>query len=215
MNIIFNITQKWHRHFSPSIYSMATRFLYECSNVSLGAGLRADGIPRCIVDPGSRVSIGKEVELRKGVEIRCHGNSSIEIGDGCRIDRGVRILASNNAKIRIGSGTRIGLYSVFNGGDSINIGRDVLISGFVYLQTSQHRFSDRNRAIRDQGYYHAPLSIDDGAWVAAHVVVMPGVKIGSGAVIGSNAVVTKSVDSFAVVGGVPAKPIGVSDLSHA
>ncbi len=215
MKMIFSLTQKWHRKLAPSFFAFITQFIYRSANVSISTGLRADGIPRCIVDPGSKVSIGKNVELRKDVEIRCHGKSLIEIGDGCRIDRGVRILASNDAKVRIGPGTRIGLYSVFNGGDSIDVGNGVLISGFVYLQTSQHRFTDRDRAIRDQGYLHAPIFVGDGAWIAAHVVVMPGVKIGAGAVIGSNAVVTKSVDSFAVVGGVPAKSISASDPSHA
>ncbi|MES1952424.1 acetyltransferase [Salinisphaera sp. S4-8] len=117
----------------------------------------------------------------------------------------MRILASNSSCVRVGSGARIGMYSVLNGGDSIDVGTGALLSGFVYLQTSQHRFDDRARLIRDQGYRHAKVVVGDGAWLAAHVVVMPGVSIGCGAVVGSNAVVTKSVAPREIVGGVPAQ----------
>ena len=44
-------------------------------------------------------------------------------------------------------------------------------------------------------------------WIGANSVIMPGVKIGNGAIIGANAVVTKDVPDYAIVGGVPAKVI--------
>lgn len=47
--------------------------------------------------------------------------------------------------------------------------------------------------------------IEDGVWIGMRSVIMPGVKIGEGAVIGVNSVVTKNVPPYAVVGGNPAK----------
>jgi len=44
------------------------------------------------------------------------------------------------------------------------------------------------------------------------VIVLPGVKIGEGAIIGAGAVVTKDVEPFTIVGGVPAKKIG--EVNH-
>jgi virginiamycin A acetyltransferase len=49
--------------------------------------------------------------------------------------------------------------------------------------------------------------IENDVWIGDGVVVMPGVKIGTGAIVGANSVVTKDVDPYAVVGGVPARPI--------
>lgn len=49
--------------------------------------------------------------------------------------------------------------------------------------------------------------IEDGVWIGMRSVIMPGVKIGEGAVIGVNSVVTKNVPPYAVVGGNPAKII--------
>jgi len=159
-----------------------------------------------LIDRNCKVTFGNNVLLRRNVEIRSHGRSEIEIGNNIRIDRGVRILAANKSKISIDDGTRIGLYTVFNGGDSITIGKKVLISGFVYLQTSMHRHQ-KNQDVQDQGYAHHPVELKDDAWLGAHVVVLPGCTIGNGAVVGSNAVVTQNINDNMVVAGVPAKPL--------
>ena len=47
--------------------------------------------------------------------------------------------------------------------------------------------------------------IEDDVWLGAHCVVMPGVKVGRGAVVGAGAVVTKDVEPYAVALGVPAR----------
>lgn len=209
MNLLSSLRQRWLRNHRPKLQAALTRFLYSSSNVSFGSAFRCDSIPRCLIDRSAEIRIGKEVELRDGVEIRAHDNSRIIIEDGVRIDRGVRILAANCSEIRIGSGSRIGLFSVLNGGDSIRLGNKTLVSGFVYLQTSMHRKVNPDIAIRDQGYDHGAIEIGNGAWLAAHVVVMPGISIGEGAVIGSNAVVTRNVPARVVVGGIPARPLHV------
>ncbi len=49
--------------------------------------------------------------------------------------------------------------------------------------------------------------IGDGAWIGMRAMIMPGVKIGEGAVIAANSVVTKDVEPYSVVGGSPAKAI--------
>lgn len=47
--------------------------------------------------------------------------------------------------------------------------------------------------------------IEDDVWIGANSVVLPGVKIGKGAVVGACSLVTKNVPEYAVVSGVPAK----------
>jgi len=201
------LTQYYIRRFRPNFYGFLTRVFYFSSSISIGKGFMTDSIPRIWIDKGCTLKIGKKVEFRRNIEIRVHGKSSIEIGDKCRIDRGVRILSNNQSRIEIGEGTRIGLYSVFNGGDSITIGSKSLISGFVYLQTSMHGFAQREKSVQEQGYDHAPIILEKDTWLATHVVIMPGIRLGKGAVVGSNAVVTKNVLNYQVVAGIPAKPI--------
>ncbi|MBU0618845.1 hypothetical protein KKD62_01265 [Patescibacteria group bacterium] len=62
-----------------------------------------------------------------------------------------------------------------------------------------------------------PVEINDYVFVGPRAIVLPGVKIGRGAVVAAGAVVTKDVEPMTVVGGVPAKPIrkrGVKELNY-
>ena len=52
-----------------------------------------------------------------------------------------------------------------------------------------------------------PVIIGNDVWIGANVIILPGVNIGHGAVIAAGAVVTKDVEPYAIVGGVPAKLI--------
>lgn len=207
MSLLFDLRQRWLRRIAPTLQARLARLLYAGPNISIGEAFKCDGIPRCLVDQSAQIKIGKNVEFREGVEIRAHNSARIVIDDDVRIDRGVRILAANDSEVRVSTGARIGLYSVLNGGASIHVGHKCLISGFVYLQTSMHRTADSDSAIRDQGYEHGAVQISDGAWLGAHVVIMPGVSVGHGAVVGSNAVVTRDVAAGLVVAGVPARPL--------
>lgn len=201
------ITKYYIKKIRPLFYSFLTRLIYSSSNLEIGRNFRCDSIPRIILDSTCKLIIGDNVELRRNIEIRVHGNSQVNIGDNIRIDRGVRILAANDSIINIAEGARIGLYSVLNGGDNITIGKKSLISGFVYLQTSMHGFKNREKSVQDQGYLHKPVILGDDTWLGTHSVIMPGVLLGKGVVVGSNSVVTKSIEDYKVVGGVPAKEI--------
>jgi len=205
--MLFAFSQYYLKVFNPAWQAFLTRLVYGGGRVRIGKGLHTDSVPRIIVDKGCRLVIGDDVEFRRNVEIRVHGASVVTIGSKVRIDRGVRVLAANSAHIDIQNGVRIGLYTVLNGGDSITIGKKALVSGFVYLQTSMHGYAARDKAVQDQGYDHAPVYLGDDAWLGTHVVVLPGVTIGQGGVVGSNAVVTKNVDAYQVVAGIPAKSI--------
>ena len=194
------------KKYSPRVKGLAFKLLFSSKRISIGKNFRCDTWPSVIIDINAKLIIGDQVTLRRNVEIRAHGYSTIHLKGNNRIDRGVRILGNNNAKISIGINTRIGLYTVLNGGDSISIGKKVLISGFVYLQTSMHNHN-KNRNIQDQGYKHGPIEIHDDVWLGSHVVVLPNCVLSKGCVVGSNAVVTKSAEKESVLAGVPAKII--------
>lgn len=87
----------------------------------------------------------------------------------------------------------------------VNIGDNVFIGPNTTLCTVIHAF-DAER--RNSGIMRAcPITIHDNVWIAANVVVLPGVTIGEGAVIGAGSVVTKDVPPMTLVAGNPARPV--------
>ena len=120
-----------------------------------------------------------------------------------KVENGVYI--SNTKGLKIGKNCRIN-ENVFI--QEAVIGDNVLIAPNVSILSVSHNHSDLNIPIVDQGDSTPnPPIIEDGVWLARNVVIMPGIKIGEGAIVGAGAVVTKNVKSNTIVGGVPAKYI--------
>lgn len=105
--------------------------------------------------------------------------------------------------IEIGEGSVIGLWATLDGRRGIRIGRHVNLSSEVALWTLQHDPNDEKFEARG-----APIVIEDFAWISFRATVLPGVRVGRGAVVAANAVVTKDVEEYSIVGGVPADVIG-------
>jgi len=134
---------------------------------------------------------------------------------GLRIDRDAVLYQWRDLRepggIEIGRGTVIGHWATLDGRRGLRIGEDVNLSSEVALWTLQHDPDDRAFGVRG-----GPIVIEDHAWVSFRATVLPGVRIGRGAVVAAGSVVTKDVEEFTVVGGIPAKPIGTRsrDLSY-
>ncbi len=82
------------------------------------------------------------------------------------------------------------------------IGNNVSIAGEIRIYTMEHDIDSP-----DFAETYAPVKIEDYAVIGSRVMILPGVTVGEGAVIASGAVVTKSIPSYTVVGGVPAQTI--------
>ena len=77
----------------------------------------------------------------------------------------------------------------------------------VTVYSQNHRFADPAQPISEQGYALRPVRIGDNVWLAANVVVLPGVTIGDDVVAAAGAVITKDVESGSLVAGNPARVI--------
>ncbi len=106
------------------------------------------------------------------------------------------------AGISIGHHTIIGNDSFLDGRNGLYIGNNVSMAGEVRIYTMEHDIGSDTFAITG-----GKVTIEDYVYIGTRVTILPEVHIGEGAVIASGSVVTKDVEPWTMVGGVPAKPI--------
>lgn len=107
------------------------------------------------------------------------------------------------SSVELGDNSGIGIRAQLNG--KVVIGKNVMMGPDVCIFARNHAYSRTDITMDRQGFApEKPVIIEDDVWIGAKVIILPGVHIGTGAVIGAGAVVTKNVPDYAVVGGNPA-----------
>lgn len=112
-------------------------------------------------------------------------------------------------RVSIGSKVTLNEWVFIDGFGGVTIGNGVRVAHRVSIMSSDHHYEDRDRYIYEQGIKVKPTVIEDDVWIGANSVIMPGVRLGHGSIVGAGAVVTRDVAPYAIVGGVPARPIGM------
>ncbi len=123
---------------------------------------------------------GKNVNIEKGAVFSSH----VSLGD----NSGIGICASVGGEVQIGDNVMMGPHCTF--------------------YSRNHAFDRTDIPMCQQGFQEEkPIIIGNDVWIGGHVIILPGVHVGNGAIIGAGAVVTKDVPDCAIVGGNPAKVI--------
>ncbi len=148
--------------------------------------------------------LGDNVVFEQGV--MAFHPENIEIGDNVYVGHGAFLKGYFNNTMTIGSDSWIGQGAFLHAGGGIRIGSYVGIGPFVKIITLQHVVDgDVSRPVITREQTYAPVVIEDDCDIGAGAVILPGVTIGRGSVIGAGSVVTKDVEPFSVVAGVPAR----------
>lgn len=111
-----------------------------------------------------------------------------------------------NPKVYIGNNTVIGRRNINTAKNLIRIGNDVLIGSDVQIIDHGHGMA-RSATIREQRALIGEVTIGDDVWIGAGAKILMNTHIGTGAVIGANAVVVSDIPDYGIAVGVPARVI--------
>lgn len=118
-------------------------------------------------------------------------------------------LRTSGARVSIGEGSVINRGCLLYTTGGLKIGRQVSVSSGVWLVTGTHDIN----APHFPATFH-PIVIEDYAWIGARATILAGTRVGEGAVVMAGAVVTRDVEPYTIVGGVPARPVGERKLRN-
>lgn len=153
--------------------------------------------------------------IRFPIDVR--GKRSIKISKGFTTGRGCRIEAyprTDQQVLFIGENFQMNDYCHITAVEKVIIGNNVLLASKIYISDSSHgsyagnEFDSSPDTIpHDRPLVTKPVIIEDNVWLGEFVSVLPGVTIGKGTIVGANSVVSKSLPSYVIAVGTPAKPI--------
>lgn len=154
--------------------------------------------------------LGKNVFFDKNVEF-LRFNQNLTVNDNVIFKSGAKVSCCNrDAKIVIGENTTIGYSTFIFSSKSIEIGKNCMISSFVYLVDSTHGIK-KGTNMNKQKETSNKIKIGDDVWIGQGSTILSGVEIGNGSIIGAGSVVNKSVGNNKIYAGNPAKEIGNRD----
>lgn len=139
----------------------------------------------------------------------------ISQGAGCAISPNA--VFSNAERITLGDRVSVGARTTLWAGHAngrIEVGDDALFGPDVLVTCSGYRFND-GQPVTKQAMDEADVIIGKDVWLAARVVVLPGARIGDGAIIGAGSVVRGEIPAMSIAVGVPAKVVGARQLPGA
>ena len=146
------------------------------------------------------------------------GDECINLGDFCRFGKGA-ILAAHKLhnghkftpEITIGNNCDFGDYTHITCINKIVIGNNLLTGRYVLISDNSHGKADLENMVKNPNerilYSNGPVIIGNNVWIGDKVSILSNVKIGDGAIIGANSVVTKDIPPYSVAAGIPAKII--------
>lgn len=170
------------------------------------------GLRLCVDVLVSMIMFGRGVLIRRPFYIKKYG--TIKFGKGFSSGPGFICDALlPESKIEIGANVKINHNVHIGCIDHVKLGDDVLIASGVYISDHSHGSfkgldqSDPRLPPNNHALSFSNIHIEDRVWIGERVTILPGVRIGEGAILGAGCIVSNDVEAFTIVVGIPAKAI--------
>ena len=168
---------------------------YSCRTEALGR-LRDDARAAChqhaTMDPAARGACGPRLQALMG-----------HFGEGCFIEAPLHLAYGPN--LHLGNDVYLNAFCTLLDTARIDIGAGTMLGPGVHIYCADHH---HEVAKRSEGLERAlPVSLGRDVWIGGHATILPGVRIGDGAIVAAGAVVRHDVPAGAKVAGVPARVI--------
>lgn len=164
----------------------------------------------------TRIFYPKATLIRRPFYLR--GNRKNLITEkGFMTGRANRIELFGEGKIIFGHDCHIGDYVHIVSSNEVRIGDNCLFASKIFISDTSHGGYDTEGCSpdippNDRPLIYSKVEIGNNVWLGDNVVVLPGVDIGEGCIIGANSTVTKSIPSYTIAAGSPAKCIKKYDF---
>ncbi|MGA2408310.1 MAG: hypothetical protein ABSF81_16385 [Bacteroidales bacterium] len=163
---------------------------------------------------GRSVKLGDNISIGKDAFIE-----NIDVGNDSSIEGKVICTGFGKGEIKIGQNCYIGVYNVLDWSDDITIGNYVHIAGpatGLWTHTSAPMCLN-GIPLENKSQKYRPtkaIVIESNVYIGGNCNIYPGITIGHHSIVAPNSAVTKNVEPFSLVGGVPAKIIKKIDLNR-
>jgi acetyltransferase-like isoleucine patch superfamily enzyme len=166
----------------------------------------------------------KKVFIARNASISIDNYGNINLSQGVVISNGALIVATTEkaknkvANLYIGENSVINEYAnIRASGGEISIGSNTMVAQGVSIIATNHNIHTNKLMIEDVWEQSkSDVFVGNNVWLGAHCVLLPGVKVGDGAVVAAGAVVNKDIGENEIWGGVPARYINtrIVDPKH-
>jgi acetyltransferase-like isoleucine patch superfamily enzyme len=148
-------------------------------------------------------ALGRNVVFEEGVLVFHPEN--ISLGSNIYVGHQTILKGYYKNEMMIGDNTWIGQGCFFHSAGGLRIGQNVGIGPHVKIITSRHAEESIDVPILFSRIEMAQVVIEDDCDLGVGSIVLPGVTIGCGSQVGAGAVVTKDVEPYSIVTGIPAR----------
>lgn len=121
------------------------------------------------------------------------------IGSKVTWRRNFSLIIGPKAYVKIGNNSFFNHECTLDATTGIEIGKGTLFGENVKVYDHNHRFSNFNKPIKEQGYSSNKVVIGNHCWIGSNVVILKGVHIGNNCVIGAGCVISTNIPENTLV----------------